>query len=138
MPQSGTMLYDMFTWYDEKKDVWPEGATDHLESVQFLIPQIIDGNVVWKLFTNYVIEDNMIKIPVEDVDEESFLSAINNNYNSLFTLQIYYRTQLSGQQRITVDYPIIWDNDDSLGVSGEITLLNTMSYTKSRTFYEHT
>lgn len=128
MPQSGTMLYDMFTWYDEKKDVWPEGATDHLESVQFLIPQIIDGNVVWKLFTNYVIEDNMIKIPVEDVDEESFLSAINNNYNPLFTLQIYYRTQLSGQQCITVDYPIIWDNDDSLGVSGEITLLNTMAY----------
>lgn len=134
MPQYGTTLHDMFTWYDEKKDVWPEGATDHLESVQFLIPQIIDGNIVWKSFANYVIEDNMIKIPVEDVDEENFLSAINDNYNPFFTLQIYYHTQLSGQQRITVDYPIIWDNDDSLGVSGEITLLNTMSYTKGGLF----
>lgn len=137
MPQSGTMLYDMFTWYNEKKDVWPEGATEHLESLRFLIPQNIDGNVIWKSFTNYVIEDNMIKIPVEDVDEESFLSAINNNYNPFFTLQIYYRAELSGQQRITVDYPIIWGNDDNLGVFGVITLLNTMSYTRPRIFYDH-
>ena len=130
MPQSGTALYNTITWYNEKKGAWPAGATSHKETMKLYIPQIIDGNVVWKTFTNYSISNNMVKIPVEGIDEECFLNALNNNYKTFFSLYLYYYAQLSGWQTIYVDYPLIWAYDTYLGTYDNIVLGNAMSYYK--------
>ena len=131
MPQSGTALYNTITWYNEKKGVWPAGATSHSEEMRLMIPQIINGEVVWKQFTNYTITDNMVKIPVEGVDEECFLNALNNNYKTFFILKLYYNGQIAGWQSIYVDYPIVWDYNITLGVYDNLMLTNATSYNQT-------
>lgn len=130
MPQSETMLYDMFTWYDEfkKSGETPAGAENHEESVKFFVPQITNNIIKWKSFTDYTIEDNMIKVLVKDIDEESFLKALNNEYISFFNLHVFYKSKkLRIKENITVEnYPLIWDKNDEVDTYSKITLSDTL------------
>lgn len=131
MPEEGTLLYDMFTWYDEfkKSGETPAGALEHEESIEFFVPQITNNVIEWKSFTDYTIEDNMIKVLVKDIDEESFLKTLNTEYISFFNLHVIYEAHLKSKQNIQVNYPLIWGIDDKLGNNGHIALLNSMYYT---------
>lgn len=113
MPEEETLLYNMFTWYDEFEksgEILPIPAM-HDEYIYFLIAQDIDGTIEWKTFKNYTIEDNMIKVPVEGINKTCFLKALENKYTPFFNLYINFSCSLKGSERVTINYPLMWDNN---------------------------
>lgn len=96
MPKEETLLYNMFTWYDEfkKSGETPAGAENHEERTDFYIPQSINGVIEWKSFNSYTIENNLIKVAVEDVKDDAFIDAINEGIKPFFNLYINYESVL--------------------------------------------
>lgn len=111
MPNEGTSLYEAFNWWNEKKYIEPAAATAHSEDVKFVIPQNINGKIIWTSFKNYSISNNLIKVPLENIYEEYFLNAVKDNNKAFFKLRTSYECSLASNQRIEIDYPLIWDKD---------------------------
>lgn len=127
MPEEGTLLYDVFTWYDEfkKSGETPAGAESHEERTDFYIPQLIDGIIEWKSFNSYTIENNLIKIPVEDVKHDAFINAISEGIKPFFNLYINYESiYINYNDNIQVNYPLIWDINTTVQTNAYIHLTN--------------
>lgn len=127
MPEEGTLLYDIFVWYDEfkKSGETPAGAESHEERTDFYIPQLTDGIIEWKSFNSYTIENNLIKIPVEDVKHDAFIDAINEGIKPFFNLYINYESvYINYKDTIQVNYPLIWDINTAVQTNAYIHLTN--------------
>ena len=131
LPQEGTLLRRLFYWYNNFKNSGetPSGASYHNERVDFYIPQLINGNISWNVFNNYTIENILIKVPVQNIENFAFLNAINAGFKPFFNLYINYQSRkfINGEF-LTVNYPIIWDKNDTLNVNGKISLTDSMLY----------